>query len=88
MRGRDEWPGSEASMNPRLVHSEDYTVAMTSLSSANAAVTRDFEFPPSLSHREEQLLALQSEEYDVLVIGGGATGCGVALDSVLRGVWV
>ncbi len=25
------------------------------------------------------------EEFDVLVIGGGATGCGVALDSVSRG---
>ena len=40
-------------------------------------------------HREEQLLALQSgKEYDVLVIGGGATGCGIALDSTLRGVCV
>ena len=29
---------------------------------------------------------LQSgKEYDVLVIGGGVTGCGVALDSTLRG---
>ena len=37
--------------------------------------------------RDEQLLALQSgKEYDVLVIGGGATGCGIALDSVLRGL--
>lgn len=24
-------------------------------------------------------------EFDVLVIGGGATGCGVALDAVTRG---
>ena len=38
------------------------------------------------THRDEQLSALQSgKEYDVLVIGGGVTGCGVALDSTLRG---
>ena len=36
--------------------------------------------------RDEQLTALQSgKEYDVLVIGGGVTGCGIALDSTLRG---
>ena len=38
------------------------------------------------AHREEQLTLLQSgEEYDVLVIGGGATGVGVALDASTRG---
>ena len=37
-------------------------------------------------NRDEQLTALQSgKEYDVLIIGGGVTGCGVALDSTLRG---
>ncbi|XP_054721428.1 glycerol-3-phosphate dehydrogenase, mitochondrial-like [Uloborus diversus] len=37
--------------------------------------------------RDEQLKALQSNsEYDVLVVGGGATGAGVALDSVTRGL--
>lgn len=36
--------------------------------------------------REEQILALQTTpEFDVLVIGGGATGCGCALDAVTRG---
>lgn len=35
----------------------------------------------------DQLKTLQTTpEYDVLVIGGGATGCGVALDSVTRGL--
>lgn len=29
---------------------------------------------------------LRETEYDVLVIGGGATGCGVALDAVTRGM--
>lgn len=40
-------------------------------------------------YREEQLTSLQSgEEYDVLVIGGGATGVGVALDATTRGTYV
>lgn len=38
-----------------------------------------------LPSRTEQLKALEEEEYDVLVIGGGATGSGCALDSVSRG---
>jgi len=39
-----------------------------------------------LPSRDVQLQTLQStKEFDVLVIGGGATGCGVALDSVTRG---
>mmetsp|Transcript_40454 Transcript_40454/g.101814 ORF Transcript_40454/g.101814 Transcript_40454/m.101814 type:complete len:639 (+) Transcript_40454:203-2119(+) len=36
--------------------------------------------------REEQIKALQEREYDILVIGGGATGCGVALDAASRGL--
>uniref|UniRef100_A0A493TX78 Glycerol-3-phosphate dehydrogenase n=2 Tax=Anas TaxID=8835 RepID=A0A493TX78_ANAPP len=37
--------------------------------------------------REEQILALKTtREFDVLVIGGGATGCGCALDAVTRGL--
>eukprot|EP00800_Vazella_pourtalesii_P021207 TRINITY_DN7767_c0_g4_i1.p1 TRINITY_DN7767_c0_g4~~TRINITY_DN7767_c0_g4_i1.p1 ORF type:complete len:739 (-),score=181.01 TRINITY_DN7767_c0_g4_i1:68-2284(-) len=37
--------------------------------------------------RSEQIVRLQSEtEFDVLVIGGGATGCGVALDAATRGL--
>ena len=41
-----------------------------------------------LPTRAEQISKLQNPEmvYDVLVIGGGATGCGVALDSVTRGL--
>ncbi|KAK2516190.1 Gpd2 [Columba guinea] len=40
-----------------------------------------------LPSREEQILALQTtDEFDVLVIGGGATGCGCALDAVTRGL--
>ncbi|EFX67792.1 hypothetical protein DAPPUDRAFT_330721 [Daphnia pulex] len=39
-----------------------------------------------LPTRSEQLKALEDEIYDVLVIGGGATGAGCALDSVSRGL--
>lgn len=39
--------------------------------------------PPS---RAEMLKALSEKEYDVLVIGGGATGTGVAWDAALRGL--
>ncbi|XP_050832951.1 glycerol-3-phosphate dehydrogenase, mitochondrial [Serinus canaria] len=40
-----------------------------------------------LPTREQQLVALQScEEFDVLIIGGGATGCGCALDAATRGL--
>ncbi|XP_039266240.2 glycerol-3-phosphate dehydrogenase, mitochondrial-like isoform X1 [Styela clava] len=40
-----------------------------------------------LPSRAAQLKALEcTKEFDVLVIGGGATGCGVALDSVSRGL--
>ena len=39
-----------------------------------------------LPTRDAQLQALQNgDEYDMLIIGGGATGCGVALDAVSRG---
>ncbi|CAG2105660.1 unnamed protein product [Medioppia subpectinata] len=40
-----------------------------------------------LPSRADQLKSLRDgKEFDVLVIGGGATGCGVALDSVTRGL--
>ena len=47
--------------------------------------------PPRTSHfnaaqRAEALERLASESYDVLVIGGGVTGAGVALDAASRGL--
>jgi glycerol-3-phosphate dehydrogenase len=36
--------------------------------------------------RRSSLERMASEEFDVLVIGGGVTGCGVALDAVSRGL--
>lgn len=41
----------------------------------------------TLPSRSEQVKTLQSgEEFDVLIIGGGATGAGCALDAVTRGL--
>jgi len=37
-------------------------------------------------HREEIQQTLRSIYYDVLVIGGGITGAGIALDAVSRGI--
>ena len=39
-----------------------------------------------LPTREQQLTALRNKSFDILVVGGGATGCGVALDAVSRGI--
>ncbi|MFT4553775.1 MAG: glycerol-3-phosphate dehydrogenase [Chlamydiales bacterium] len=42
----------------------------------------------SIASREEQLGKLQSETFDILIVGGGATGAGVALDAATRGLRV
>lgn len=39
-----------------------------------------------LPSRANQIRSLQTTPLDVLVIGGGATGCGIALDSTTRGL--
>src|SRR5438309_11406895 len=41
--------------------------------------------PLSSASRLHNLASLSSEQFDVLVIGGGVTGAGVALDAVARG---
>jgi len=41
--------------------------------------------PQSSSVRMHNLSLLESEQFDVLVIGGGVTGAGVALDAIARG---
>ncbi|CAN5544220.1 glycerol-3-phosphate dehydrogenase/oxidase [soil metagenome] len=40
----------------------------------------------STLHRKEIIDALSSESFDVLVIGGGITGAGIALDAAARGL--
>jgi glycerol-3-phosphate dehydrogenase len=40
-----------------------------------------------ISSRDEQLAKLQEgKEFDLLVVGGGATGAGIALDAATRGL--
>src|ERR1700704_126813 len=39
-------------------------------------------------HRTEFITQLSSQTFDLLVIGGGITGCGIALDAALRGMSV
>lgn len=36
--------------------------------------------------RSEKLTNLLSEHFDLLIIGGGITGAGIALDAALRGL--
>ncbi|KAE9545887.1 hypothetical protein FO519_010901, partial [Halicephalobus sp. NKZ332] len=40
----------------------------------------------ALPLRSDLVKSLKEEEYDIFVIGGGATGAGVALDSTTRGL--
>ena len=42
--------------------------------------------PPTPFRRADMLDRLESESFDVLVIGGGITGTGVALDAAARGL--
>lgn len=53
----------------------------------NAAAIATPRVKRKLPPRSEQVKTLQSgEEYDVIIIGGGATGAGCALDSITRGI--
>src|SRR4029079_1517313 len=40
------------------------------------------------SSRSERFAALATREFDVLVVGGGVTGCAIARDAALRGLTV
>ncbi|WP_427109505.1 glycerol-3-phosphate dehydrogenase/oxidase [Lysinibacillus xylanilyticus] len=42
----------------------------------------------SAVQRQQTIVELESKEYDLLVIGGGITGCGIALDAIARGLSV
>lgn len=43
---------------------------------------------PALGTREEAIARLSAEHFDLLVIGGGITGAGIALDAATRGLKV
>ncbi|MEM8528148.1 MAG: glycerol-3-phosphate dehydrogenase/oxidase [Bacteroidota bacterium] len=42
--------------------------------------------PFSAINRSENIAQFTQEEFDLIVIGGGATGCGIALDAASRGL--
>lgn len=69
--------------------SQALTGCVVSLQGALGQVEAEEGAPVRKEHlptREQQIAALQSSgEFDVLVIGGGATGCGCALDAATRG---
>ena len=44
--------------------------------------------PFSARNRARYIQQIQSENYDLLVIGGGITGAGIALDAIARGLKV
>lgn len=50
-----------------------------------AEVTKKTGRKRTLPPRNTQIQSLQSEHFDVLIIGGGASGAGCAIDSVTRG---
>lgn len=43
-------------------------------------------FPWACPSRDEQISRLKTKKFDVLVIGGGCVGAGVALDAATRGL--
>ncbi|XP_028279982.1 glycerol-3-phosphate dehydrogenase, mitochondrial isoform X2 [Parambassis ranga] len=63
----------------------EYRKKQARLAHVAAEVELKVPFVDELPSRQAQLLALQTtEEFDVLVVGGGATGAGCALDAVTR----
>mmetsp|Transcript_69 Transcript_69/g.128 ORF Transcript_69/g.128 Transcript_69/m.128 type:complete len:729 (+) Transcript_69:167-2353(+) len=53
---------------------------------AKATAARKAVIEERIPTREEMLARLRSEEFDLLVVGGGATGAGLALDAATRGL--
>ncbi|KAL4083409.1 hypothetical protein QTP88_028728 [Uroleucon formosanum] len=65
-----------------LLTGENPTQLQTVQAEAGKKTGRLRTLPP----RSTQIQSLNSEEFDVLIIGGGATGAGCAIDSVTRGL--
>ena len=42
--------------------------------------------PAHIRLRSENVLSMQTEEYDIMIIGGGSVGAGVALEASTRGL--
>ena len=83
-------------MNPLCVLYEPSTCVVLVCYSVFQSVSEDAEISSlqqqavsnPLPVRASLMDQLRTEEFDVLVVGGGATGCGVALDAQSRGEWL
>uniref|UniRef100_A0A4W6DGS6 Glycerol-3-phosphate dehydrogenase, mitochondrial n=1 Tax=Lates calcarifer TaxID=8187 RepID=A0A4W6DGS6_LATCA len=68
-----------------LSHLIEYRKTQARLAYVTAEAELKVPYADELPSREAQLTALKTtEEFDVLVVGGGATGAGCALDAVTR----
>ncbi|KAL7631907.1 UNVERIFIED_CONTAM: hypothetical protein RMT77_017786 [Armadillidium vulgare] len=76
--------GSGALLSAYLITSDD-NHTKRQFARVTAAERLNQRISKPLPTREEQIASLQAESFDVLVIGGGATGAGCALDAVSRG---
>lgn len=83
------------SLSESVFHCGSYSKCQTHIDNSifpfeqyvNAAAIATPRVKRKLPPRSEQVQTLQSgEEYDVIVIGGGATGAGCALDAITRGM--
>ena len=59
--------------------------AIRSTSTTESAAASSAHLRPS---REAMLERMANEEFDLVIVGGGATGCGAALDAASRGLKV
>jgi glycerol-3-phosphate dehydrogenase len=53
---------------------------------SQSGLSTDLSTTWSAPTRSETKASLKTEEFDILVIGGGATGTGVAMDGAMRGL--
>eukprot|EP00474_Spongospora_subterranea_P002304 CRZ02762.1 hypothetical protein [Spongospora subterranea] len=63
-----------------------YRYAAVLIGSGSIALDNGQGTPPCISKRDATIARTASTQYDILIVGGGATGCGVALDAVNRGL--
>lgn len=55
---------------------------------AEAAYEEEHPKKRKIPSREETTGSLKEKEYDLLIIGGGASGAGVAVDAATRGQYI
>ncbi|KAL8257751.1 hypothetical protein R6Q59_029792 [Mikania micrantha] len=81
--------GSYVALRDPYVSSNDRNAGGTALETFRRKITDPAAVVPSRALQKSSLIAADtSNPLDILVVGGGATGCGVALDAVTRGLRV